>query len=117
AARHPDAKERIGPQLREHLDAQGAEEGRVAEHLGHVDREVLQQPDEALLVVQDAVEQRGQRGEALQARALPQAALERRTRVPAEVVAEAAEDALEQQVELEGLRRVARRGRSRARYR
>src|SRR3712207_8395156 len=44
AAGVPDADVRIGPQDRHDLLPQRAEEVRVAEHLGDVDRQVAQQP-------------------------------------------------------------------------
>src|SRR5262249_25334048 len=101
ASGDPDARERVRPQQRHDLLSKGEVEGRGAEHRRDVDREVEQEPLHARGVVEELVLERRDGREALGVHAAPDASPERRRCVLAEVEAVPAEDAFEQERELD----------------
>ena len=112
AARAPDPREGIRVQERHDDVAEGDVERGVAEHGRDVDREVEQEPLHALGVVEDALLEPGDAVEPLAMDAPPEAPLERRVGVLAEVEPVPAVDRLEQDVDLDPLDVVVR-GRAR----
>ena len=103
AAGDPEPRERIRVQHRHHPLAEGEEEARVAEHGGHVDREVEQQPLHHRRVVQEQVLQSRDRLHLLAFHPPAHAPPQRGRRVLAEVEAVAAVDSFEQELDLDPL--------------
>ena len=101
AAGDPEPGEGIAPERRDDLLAEGDVEGWIAEHRGHVDREVEQEPFHHGGVVQDQILERGDRLHLLPVHPTAQPPLQRRRRVLAEVEAVAAVDRFQEELELE----------------
>ena len=101
AARHPHAQRRIGAQQRHDLRPQHAVVARVAEHLAHLDREVVEQHGEEGRFVQHAVLHLRQRAAAEAHHRRRHAPLQRCGRVTAEVVVVLAIDRIDEETQLQ----------------
>ncbi|MNY27589.1 hypothetical protein D3C86_1615010 [compost metagenome] len=110
ASRDPHLQGGIGPQVRQHLFAQGPEIGRVPEHLADLDRQETQQTRQHLRIMQNPLLKGRQAGQTEMAARLEQAALDRGPRIVTEVVVVALEQGLQQQLDLYILHRMGRDG-------
>ena len=98
---HPEPREGVTAQERDDALAEGREERGVAEHRGHVDREVTQQPLHHGRVVEEQVLERRDRLDPLPGHPPADAPAERRRGVVAEVEPVAAVDSFQQQLKLD----------------